>query len=100
MSYWTMATMARDADLQARCKAAAAKEIAAGAPGAPVMQNWMRQGGLDQPMWLITARPDWVSAWDYAAASQRPEDAPTLGSDAAVITDGMILSAVTAVAAL
>ena len=100
MSYWTMATMARDADLQARCKAAAAKEIAAGAPGAPVMQDWMRHGGLDQPMWLITARPDWVAAWAYAEASTRPIDAPSIGSDEAVITDGMILSAVTATAGL
>lgn len=100
MSYWTMAKMARDADLQSRCKAAAATEIAAGAAGAATMQDWMRHGGMDQPMWLITARPDWVAAWAYAEASERPEGTPSIGSDEAVITDGMILSAITAVAGL
>lgn len=40
--------------------------------------------------WYIVANPGWSDNWAYARAAQNPEP----GRDEAVITDGMILSAV------
>jgi len=99
-AYWTISLMATDRDLKARCKAAAAKEIAAGTEASEAMKPWMRAGGLDEPMWLIVARPDMISAWDYALGTERPEGAPSIGSDQAVIADEVILAAISAVSQL
>lgn len=43
--------------------------------------------------WEVVARTDWADAYTYAVAAGNPSP----GSDLAVITDGMILSAVQAV---
>lgn len=47
-------------------------------------------------LWLIVAQPGWSEAWASALVSD-PDADP--GADEAVITDGMILSAVQAIRA-
>jgi hypothetical protein len=84
MGYWEVAKMAQDADLTARVQAAAAEEI----DGDPY--QWTASNMLD-----VAASPGWDEAWSSALASGNE----TPGRDPAVITDGMILSAVQAQAA-
>jgi hypothetical protein len=57
--------------------------------GVPDPENWAFRNSL-----LLAAQPGWSQAWESAVAAGNP--AP--GGDAAVITDGMILSAVQALA--
>jgi hypothetical protein len=85
MSYWTVSLMALDNDLTQREAAAAAQE---GAPGNPT--QWALDNGL-----VLAAAPGWDAAYSSALAAgvEHP------GRDEAVITDGMILSAVQAVLA-
>ena len=84
MSYWDISEMSRSTSLTNREKAAAAQEIAAD-PYEWVAQNVLR----------LAAQPGWDAAWASALAAGNPDP----GRDPAVITDGMILSAVQALAA-
>jgi len=45
---------------------------------------------VDANVWTIVSSPGWALAWESALAGGNPNP----GSDDAVITDGMILSAV------
>jgi len=84
MSYWDISEMSRSTSLTNREQAAAAQEIAAD-PYEWVAQNVLR----------LAAQPGWDAAWASALAAGNPDP----GRDPAVITDGMILSAVQALAA-
>jgi hypothetical protein len=84
MGYWEVAKMAQDADLGARVQAAAAEEL----PDNPY--QWQSENMLD-----LCASPGWDEAWSSALAGGNENP----GRDPAVITDGMILSAVQAQAA-
>lgn len=79
MAYWDTATMAADVDLTSRVAAAAATE------GVPDARQWAAENML-----VVAASPGWSDAWASAVAAGN--EAP--GRDGAVITDGMILSAV------
>jgi hypothetical protein len=83
MGYWEISSMAQDADLAARIRACAAQEI----DGDPY--SWQTENMLD-----LCASPGWGAAWSSALAAGNE----TPGRDPAVITDGMILSAVQAAA--
>jgi len=83
MSYWDIAEMAADSDLQRRITAAAAQEQD-GDPWA-----WVGVHLLN-----VCAQPGWDAAWASAVAAENPSP----GRDPGVITDGMILSGVQAVA--
>lgn len=81
MSYWDIAEMAGDNDLTQREAACAAQEHpTAGDPTA-----WALAHGM-----LLAASPGWAEAWASAVAAGVPRP----GKDPAVLTDGMILSAV------
>lgn len=84
MSYWDVAQMAADNDLLAREQACAAQEELP--PDSSPFQ-WVAEHALD-----LAASPGWDAAWASAVAGGNA--AP--GRDPAVITDGMILSAVQA----
>ena len=81
MSYWDIAQMSTDTDLNSRITASASQE------GRPDPQQWAWDN-----MWTLTASPGWGEAWASAVAGGNEHP----GRDAAVITDGMILSAVQA----
>lgn len=81
MSYWDIADMSLNGDLQRRVQAAAAQEQD-GDPFAWTAENMLR----------LCAEPGWAAAWASAIAAGNP--AP--GRDEAVITDGMILAGVQA----
>lgn len=81
MAYWDIASMSKDTDLIAREEAAAAQELPAGSDSP---YTWVADHAL-----LLAASPGWSEAWASAVASGN--ELP--GRDAAVITDGMILSA-------
>lgn len=76
MAYWDIAMMAQDSDLYGRVQACYAQEKPAGVIN----------------MLIIAASPGWDAAWASAVAGGNE----TPGRDPAVITDGMILSAVQA----
>jgi hypothetical protein len=82
MSYLTVSRIAADPYMRLRCGACAAVERI------PEPENWAFRYSL-----VLAAQPGWSQAWESALAAGNP--AP--GSDAAVITDGMILAAVQAV---
>ncbi len=82
MSYRTQAQAAQDQNLRLRCIACAATERI------PQALNW-----VDQHMWELATQPNWGNA--YASALANGDPAP--GNNEAVITDGMILSAVQAI---
>lgn len=84
MSYNDIASMAVNAQLQARITACAAVE------GEPIPATWM-----STYIWTVVASPGWGDAWDYGLTSGIPPE--TIGADESVITDGMILSAVQAI---
>jgi len=89
MTYATVATIRRDADLSNRVAACVAVEHVAEHP-----EQWAAEHA-----WELAAQPGWAAAWESALAAH-PEDAEYRpGGDAAVVTDGMILSAVQAIAA-
>jgi hypothetical protein len=73
--------MAADVDLTSRCAAAAAQE------GQPDPRNWAADHML-----ILAASPGWSEAWASAIAAGNEQP----GRDGAVITDGMILSAIQA----
>jgi hypothetical protein len=79
MSYWDIAEMAADVDIQDRVAACAAQEQ----PDEP--RAWMYGHILN-----VTAQPGWPEAWAAAVAGgvENP------GRDPGVITDGMVLSGV------
>lgn len=79
MSYWNVAQLSEDGDLRTRITACAALENISN-PEAWAYQN----------RWHLAAQPGWGDAYEYALNLGNP--AP--GRDPAVITDGMILSAV------
>jgi len=79
VSYWDVAQMSADPDLTARVAASAAQE------GKPDPRNWAADNML-----TLAASPGWGEAWASAVAAGN--ESP--GRDGAVITDGMILSAV------
>ncbi len=85
MTYWDISEMSRSTSLTNREQAAAAQEIADTDPYEWVAQNVLR----------LAAEPGWAAAWASALAAGNPDP----GRDPAVITDGMILSAVQALAA-
>lgn len=76
MAYWDIAMMAQDPDLYGRVQACYAQEK----PAAVIN------------MLVLAASPGWDAAWASAVAGGNE----TPGRDPAVITDGMILSAVQA----
>jgi hypothetical protein len=49
---------------------------------------------VEQNRYVWASSPGWAEAWDYAVASHPDEPDYEPGKDPAVITDGMILSAV------
>lgn len=81
MAYSDIAAMARDNSLRDRTAACAATEGVID----PHPTTW-----ADQHQWQIAASPGWGDAWASAIVSE----VPSPGSDAGVITDQMILSAV------
>lgn len=81
MAYIDIAAMARDNSLRDRIAACAATEGVID----PHPTTW-----ADQHQWRIAASPGWDAAWAHATASE----VTSPGSDAGVITDQMILSAV------
>jgi hypothetical protein len=82
VSYLTVSRIAADSFMRLRCAACAAVDRV------PDPENWAFRHSL-----LLAAQPGWSEAWESALAAGNP--AP--GSDAAVITDGMILAGVQAV---
>lgn len=82
MSYWDISEMSRSTSLINREQAAAAQEL----PGDPY--EWVQDNAL-----RLAAEPGWADAWASALAAGNPDP----GKDPAVITDGMILSAVQAI---
>ena len=83
MSYLTQAHIAANGGIYERSAQAAATE------GYASPELWARQNNR-----VLASQPGWAEAWESALVSH--EDDPTYdpGTDEAVITDGMILSAV------
>jgi len=81
MSYYDIAIMSADTDLNSRVAACASQE------GKPDPRQWAWDNML-----TLAASPGWGEAWASAVAAGNE----TPGRDGAVITDGMILSAVQA----
>lgn len=94
MSYATVSVIAQDPDIAARVRGCIANEVMAN----QFMSISTLRARLDlsASMWLLAASAGWAAAWESALASVRPDGSPTIGNDPAVITDGMILSAVQA----
>lgn len=82
-SYWSVALVEQDTDLQRRVIACAAVE------NIPDPSHWAMTHS-----WDYASQPGWGAAWDSALVAGNP--AP--GRDPAVITDAQILSAVQAIA--
>ena len=83
MSYNDVARMAKDGHLRERIAACASTEGITD----PHPTKW-----ADDNQWYLAGSPGWADAYAYAALSGN--EAP--GRDEAVVTDGMILSAVQA----
>ena len=81
MSYLSISQAACDSRLRDRIAACVAQETAGGEH--PVVI-------ADALMWRCAAQPGWGEAWERALNTQNPNP----GADPAVISDGMILSAV------
>jgi DsbC/DsbD-like thiol-disulfide interchange protein len=81
MSYLTIAAIAEDTSMRRRIAACAAVE------GVQDAETWAYRNSLN-----VAAQPGWAAAWESAGAAGNLDP----GSDPAVITDGMILSAVQA----
>jgi hypothetical protein len=84
MAYADIASMAVNAQLQARITACAATE------GEPQPAVW-----LGDNIWTVVASPGWGDAWASGLAGGIPPE--SIGLNEGVISDGMILSAVQAV---
>lgn len=74
MSYWNIAAMAQNIDLQARIFAAGAQENV----------------DVNGKILRVCSAPGWADAWESALAGGHEQP----GRDEAVITDEMILAAV------
>lgn len=83
MSFLTIVRMVQSSMLNQRCVACTAQELQTNDD--PV--TWVAQN-----IWLICASPGWSEAWASADAGAGTQG--DWGADEAVITDGMILSAV------
>lgn len=83
MSYKTQARLRGDGLLQLRITACSANE------NVTDFERW-----VTKHMWEFSAQPGWVAAYASAMANGSTEP----GNDESVITDGMILSAVQALA--
>lgn len=94
MSYATISIIAQDPDIASRVRGCIASEVVANQYTS--MSTLRTRLDLSAAMWLLAAAPGWGAAWESALASTRATDAPPIGADSAVITDGMILSAVQA----
>jgi hypothetical protein len=81
MSYNTIAEIAADNELFPRLVACAAVE-----KKSKPYSEW-----TEENRWDLAASPGWAEAWEYA--KNQPPGAP-IGSNPAVITDGMILAAI------
>lgn len=79
MSYWNIAAMAQNIDLQSRIFAAGAQEHV----------------DVNGRILEVCSAPGWADAWESAAAAGNEQP----GRDEAVITDPMILAAVQQLAA-
>lgn len=94
-SYLSIAAIASDQFMTERMNAAATQQSYLGnvamMPTDPL--TWV---ALNRYVWASS--PGWGAAWDSALAAHPPETEPDYqpGKDPAVITDGMILSAVQA----
>ena len=84
-SYETIALCAVDPQMRPRIAAAISVE---GDVGMSLNQGALFQA--DQIQWQCCAEPGWGEAWEYAVNSGNPSP----GADPAVISDGMILTAV------
>jgi len=86
MTYKTVSIIQKDPNIRDRVSACIAIEDVALYP-----EQW----GADHA-WDLAAQPGWASAWESSLAAH-PEEDYEPGNDEAVITDGMILSAVQAI---
>ncbi len=80
MSYATIAAITQSGALYQRLTAAAAEEAKDTTPG-----SW-----VSNHIWELAASPGWAGAWESAVENGVTDP----GANEAVITDGMILSAV------
>ncbi|QCQ57558.1 hypothetical protein SEA_WARREN_25 [Microbacterium phage Warren] len=89
MTYATVATIRRDADISNRVAACIAVEGTA-----PYPEQWAAENA-----WALAAQPGWAAAWDssIAAHPDDPDFRPGNAND--VITDAMILAAVQSIQA-
>ena len=84
MAYWDQAQLSRDGDFNQRIGAAAAVEVE--------LAGRQPLAWADERQWQISASPGFADAYASAVVSGNPRP----GQDGAVITDGMILSAIQA----
>ena len=84
MAYIDVHAMTTSGSLHGRLAAAAATEHLAGDP-----ERWVAEHRYE-----LASAPGWGDAWASAVASDNPDP----GADPGVITDGMILSQVQAIA--
>lgn len=89
MTYATVATMRGDYNLSQRVSACVAIEGIASFP-----EQWAADHS-----WVLAAQPGWAEAWESSLAGHADDPSYAPGRDEAVITDGMILSAVQSLAA-
>lgn len=87
MSYDDIAAAAQDAQLRMRIAACVATQTGYTVPNG-VRNHPVEVAGAIQ--WACAGQPGWGDAYAYAVST----DVPSPGKDPAVITDGMILSAV------
>lgn len=86
MTYLTAAIIQRNPAMRDRVSACVVIEGIALYP-----EQWAAEHA-----WELAAQPGWADAWESALAGDHEEDYDP-GEDSAVITDGMILSAVQAI---
>lgn len=87
MTYATVARIQGDPDLRERVAACVAVERISIYP-----EQWVTENA-----WPLASQPGWATAWESALIGAEEGYHP--GGDESVITDGMILSAVQALAA-
>jgi hypothetical protein len=106
-SYLSISAIANDENMNERLRAAATQQTHLG--NAPVIADdpvntvdtWAAISWVEQNRYLWASSPGWGAAWDSALAAHPPETEPDYepGRDPGVITDGMILTTVQALAA-
>lgn len=82
--YMTIAEIQRDPYMRDRVSACVAVEWTPSMP-----ESWVASHS-----WELATQPGWAAAWESAVASHPDDEGYRPGADEAVITDGMILSAV------